>query len=171
MTSKVISPLSPGVDRLRLHLNQPESSLIKNINITHNSPSRNANLRNQPKHWTVVNQGEGGAYSLFQKTRSSHKSKSLACHGGLDSFSVGKSLTKTCMSQNCFISVLKFKKLQHMTNPCFPLWSVFLLLLMVSQFSYSFYLHQKQTSSVDPGYHWAYCIIKIKHESLCWLYL
>ena len=45
VTSKVISPLSPGVDGLRLHLNQPESK--KNINITHHSPPRNENLRNQ----------------------------------------------------------------------------------------------------------------------------
>ena len=49
MTIKVISPLSPGVDGLRLHLNQLESSLSKNINITHHSPPRNENLRNQLK--------------------------------------------------------------------------------------------------------------------------
>ena len=52
-----------------------------------------------------------------ERTRSSKKPaaltslKNLACHEGLDCFSVVKSLTKACMPQNCFTSVKKIKKL------------------------------------------------------------
>ena len=61
-------------------------------------------------------------YSIFQKIenpgmlhRSSktsryHKSKNLACYGGLASFFAVKSLTKACMSQNCFTSIKKIQK-------------------------------------------------------------
>ena len=105
MTSKVIPPLSPGVAGLRLHLNQPESRLSKNINITHHSPPPNEELRNQLKTLDSGETKEKEERTRFSKTSSSHKSKSLSCYGGLDSFSVVKSLTKACMSQNCFTSV------------------------------------------------------------------
>ena len=41
------------------------------------------------------------------KTSHSQKSKSLAWNGRLASFSTVKSLTKSCISQNCFTSVKK----------------------------------------------------------------
>ena len=129
MTSKVISSLSPGVDGLRPHLNQPESSLSKNINKTDNSPPRNAKLRNQPKHLTVVKPRRKRSVLAPLKTSCSHKSKSLACYEGLDSLSVVKSLTKACISQNYFTSAYKNKKLWHMINPCFPLRRACLLYL------------------------------------------
>ena len=38
-----------------------------------------------------------------------------------------------------------------MTNPCFPLRRAFLLLLMLSQFSSSFYLHKSKHLTLTPG--------------------
>ena len=49
MTSKVISPLSPGVDGSHPDLNLTRERLKQNINITHHSPPHNENLRNHLK--------------------------------------------------------------------------------------------------------------------------
>ena len=71
--------------------------LKQHIKITHHSPPRNANLRNQLKHWTVVKPRRKRSVLAPLKTSCSHKSKSLACYGGLGSLSVVKLLTKTCI--------------------------------------------------------------------------
>ena len=102
MTSKVISPLSPGVDGSLPHLNLTREQLKKNINITHHSPPHNENLRNQLKTLDSGETKEKEECTRSSKTSCSHKSKSLACYVGLDSFFVVKSLTKACISQNCF---------------------------------------------------------------------
>ena len=51
-----------------------------------------------------------------------------------------------------------------MTNPCFPLRRAFFTFNVESVFLSPSISTKKQTSSIDPGYHWAYYIIKIKHE-------
>ena len=48
-----------------------------------------------------------------------------------------------------------------MTNPCFPLRRAFLLLLMLSQFSFFLLSPPNKTYSIDPGYHWSYCIVRL----------
>ena len=60
--------------------------LKQNINLTHNSPPHNENLRNQSKHWLVVKQRRMRSDLISLRTRPSQKSKSLAWNGGLASF-------------------------------------------------------------------------------------
>ena len=55
-----------------------------------------------------------------------------------------------------------------MTNPCFPLRRAFLLLLMLSQFFFSFYLHQIKHIALTLGII-DHIASQIKHESLYWL--
>ena len=48
-----------------------------------------------------------------------------------------------------------------MTNPCFPLRRAFLLLLNVESVFLFLLSPPKQTYSIDPGYHWSYCIVRL----------
>ena len=57
-----------------------------------------------------------------------------------------------------------------MTNPCFPLRRAFLLLFMLSQFSFSLSIYSKRTCKTNPGCSWFYYIFMLNHDSLCWLY-
>ena len=113
MMSKVISPPFTRCRWITSSLESTQEQLKKNINITHYSPPRNKNLRNQLKKLDSgeTKEKEERTRTSIKKTSCSHKSKSLACYGGLDSFFVVKSLKKACISQNCFTLIYKNKKL------------------------------------------------------------